>query len=80
MGGSLKRPQHEITLMQIVDTIDGPQASEACVLGFEECTDQMPCALHDLHKPLRQRLRDFLQTTTLADTTASLRIKQASHK
>jgi DNA-binding IscR family transcriptional regulator len=37
----------------------------------------MPCPQHDLFKPIRQRLRAYLSTTTLADTAASLKEKKA---
>jgi Rrf2 family protein len=76
-GFALARPQHEVTLMDIVEAVDGPQSMDACVVGFERCNDQMPCAQHDLYKPIRQRLKDYLRTTTLADMAASLRAKQA---
>jgi Rrf2 family protein len=76
-GFALARAQHEVTLMEIVEAIEGPQLMDACVVGFERCNDQMPCAQHDLYKPIRQRLKDYLRTTTLADMAASLRSKQA---
>jgi Rrf2 family transcriptional regulator, iron-sulfur cluster assembly transcription factor len=76
-GFALARPQHEITLTDIIEAVEGPQLMDKCVIGFERCNDQMPCAQHDLYKPIRQRLTDYLRTTTLADMAASLRSKQA---
>ena len=76
-GFSLARPAHEITLIQIVEAVEGPQAYDRCVVGLERCNDQMPCAQHDLYKPIRQRIKDYLNTTTAADLAASLRAKQA---
>jgi Rrf2 family protein len=76
-GFQLAKPQHEICLIDIVEAIEGPQLLDACVVGLEKCNDQMPCAQHDLYKPIRQRLKDYLQTTTLADLAASLRSKQS---
>jgi Rrf2 family protein len=76
-GFSLARPSHEITLMQIVEAIDGPQVFDRCVVGLEKCNDDMPCPQHDLYKPIRQRLKDYLLTTTLADMAASLKAKVA---
>lgn len=78
-GFSLARPAHEITLMHIVEAVEGPQAYDRCVVGFERCNDNMPCAQHDLYKPIRQRIKDYLNTTTAADLAASLRAKQAWH-
>ena len=76
-GFCLARPPHEITLMHIVEATEGPQAYDRCVVGLERCNDQMPCAQHDLYKPIRQRIKDYLVTTTAADLAASLRAKQA---
>jgi Rrf2 family protein len=75
-GFSLAKPAHQITLMQVVEILEGPM-SDRCVVGLEKCNDHMPCPQHDLYKPIRQRLKDYLNTTTLADLAASLRAKQA---
>src|SRR5436305_6530279 len=46
-GFSLARPAHQITMMQIVEAIDGSETLDRCVVGLEKCTDQMPCPQHD---------------------------------
>jgi Rrf2 family transcriptional regulator, iron-sulfur cluster assembly transcription factor len=74
-GFTLARPAHEITLMHIVEAIEGPQLMDQCVVGLERCNDTMPCPQHDLYKPIRQRLKDYMNTTTVADLAASLRTK-----
>ncbi|CAN5626797.1 Rrf2 family transcriptional regulator [soil metagenome] len=79
-GFALARPMHEITLMHIVEAIEGPAKLDGCVVGLEKCTDATPCPQHDLYKPIRQRLKDYLSTTTLADLAASLKAKQAWHR
>jgi Rrf2 family transcriptional regulator, iron-sulfur cluster assembly transcription factor len=76
-GFSLARAAHEISLLHIVEAIDGAEVLDHCVVGLEKCNDQMPCAQHDLYKPIRQRLKDYMATTTLADLAASLKTKQA---
>ena len=76
-GFALARPAHEINLMHIVEAIEGPQVFDRCVVGLDACNDAMPCPQHDLYKPIRQRLRDYLNTTTLADLAASLKAKQS---
>src|SRR5215212_152689 len=75
-GFSLAHPAHQITLMDILEAIEGPQTTDRCVVGLEKCNDHMPCPQHDLYKPIRQRLKDYLNTTTLADLAASLKSKQ----
>lgn len=77
-GFSLARPAHEITLLQIIEAVDGTSHTDGCVVGLARCDDSMPCPQHDLFKPIRQRLKAYLATTTLADTAASLRDKRAA--
>jgi Rrf2 family iron-sulfur cluster assembly transcriptional regulator len=79
-GFVLARPAPDITLRHIVEALDGPQLLDGCVVGLEKCNDQMPCAQHDLFKPIRQRLRDYLDHTTLSDLAASLKVKAAWRK
>ena len=79
-GFALARPAHEITLMQIIEAVDGQPRFDRCVVGLSACNDTMPCPQHDLYKPIRQRLRDYLDTTTLADMASSLKAKQAWRK
>lgn len=76
-GFAVARPAHQISLMQVVEAMEGPQLLDRCVVGLEKCNDQMPCPQHDLYKPIRQRLKDYLNTTTVADLASSLKAKQA---
>ncbi len=76
-GFTLARPPHDITLMDIVEAIEGPKPLDGCVVGLERCNDDMPCPQHDLYKPIRQRLKDYMTTTTLADLASSLKTKQS---
>ncbi|HWE02615.1 MAG TPA: Rrf2 family transcriptional regulator [Tepidisphaeraceae bacterium] len=75
-GFTLARPTHQISLMQIAQAIEGPGACDGCVLGLSECADPAPCPEHDLYKPIRQRLNDYLSTTTLADLAASVKCRK----
>ena len=75
-GFALARPPHEISLDQIMEAMDGPHRTDQCVVGLTKCTDQMSCPQHDLFKPIRQRLKSYLTSTTLADTSASLKEKK----
>jgi Rrf2 family protein len=75
-GFALARPAHEVSLLQVIEAVDGQSQVEGCVVGLAKCNDHMPCPQHDLFKPIRQRLRSYLATTTLADTAASLKEKK----
>jgi len=74
-GFCLAKPAHEITIMDIVNSLETHDHTDQCVVGLTECNDHMACPQHDLYKPIRQRLKDYLSTTTLADLASSLRSK-----
>ena len=75
-GFRLARTPKNITLMEIVEAIEGPQPLDGCVVGLATCNDSMPCSQHDLYKPVRQKLKDYLNSTTLADMAETLKSKQ----
>ncbi|HLL88608.1 MAG TPA: Rrf2 family transcriptional regulator [Tepidisphaeraceae bacterium] len=76
-GFMLARRPHEINLMHVIEAIEGPLPLDGCVVGLSQCNDAMPCAQHDLYKPIRQRLKDYMNTTTVADLAASLKAKKS---
>jgi Rrf2 family transcriptional regulator, iron-sulfur cluster assembly transcription factor len=76
-GFKLAKPSHEIRMLDILIAMEGEERPLRCVLGFSRCNDAVPCAQHDLYKPIRQRLNDYLTTTTVADLAASLRQKRS---
>lgn len=66
-GYCLNRPPNKITLFQISQSVEKIEKYFGCVLGFEECSDANPCALHTRWAPMRESLVLFLNTTTIAD-------------
>jgi Rrf2 family protein len=76
-GFTLARAAKEISLLDIIEAVDGASPVEGCVVGLARCNDAMPCPQHELFKPIRQRLRSYLSNTTLADTASSLKAKKA---
>jgi Rrf2 family transcriptional regulator, iron-sulfur cluster assembly transcription factor len=79
-GFALDKPAHDILLIDIVHVLEGTDALDRCVVGLTACNDSMPCPQHDLYKPIRQRLKAYLSSTTLADLASSLKSKQSWQK
>jgi len=65
-GVALARPAKEITVLDIIESIDGVSIFSSCILGLQECSDRKPCALHTKWAKERQRLSDIFARTTLA--------------
>ncbi len=75
-GFSLRVPAGEVRLLDIVEALDGLSEYEKCASGLAECSDDMPCPLHDSWKPLRSRIMDYLGRNTIADLARALEQKR----
>jgi Rrf2 family protein len=66
----LARPPEQITLLEIMNAVDGPNYLEGCLLGRAECSDERDCPTHAFWKVTRETIRSELTTHTLADVVA----------
>jgi Rrf2 family protein len=78
-GYYLARPPAEITLGQVVRTLDGPLAPIPCVsqMAYERCVcdDEATCGLRLAMLDVRNAIAGILDQTTLADV--STRVEKA---
>jgi Rrf2 family protein len=75
-GFSLRVDPAEISLMDIVDALDGMAPYQQCASGLAECSDEMPCSMHDSWVALRSRIMDYLGKNTIADLVKALEQKR----
>jgi len=75
-GFALRRAPDDITLLEIVDAIDGLAEYERCPSGITECNDEAPCGMHESWKELRSRIIGYLEGTTISDVARSLQQKR----
>jgi Rrf2 family protein len=75
-GYGLARPPREVSLLMVKAAVDGTRDLDTCAVGLGPCSDEIPCPLHDAFKPIRQAIRRYLESTTLADMTAALARKR----
>ncbi|HSW51249.1 MAG TPA: Rrf2 family transcriptional regulator [Bryobacteraceae bacterium] len=75
-GFTLRHQASEISLMNIVEALDGLGDYEKCASGLAECNDDMPCGMHDSWALLRSRIIEYLKQTSIADIQAALEEKQ----
>ena len=70
-GFALRRRPEQITLLQIVEAIDGTEFLQACVLGFPECSGTHPCAVHGSWGIMRDNIHKMLSTENVAKLASS---------
>lgn len=69
-GFALARSPSDMTLYQIMEAIDKTHNLFECVLGFEQCSAEMACPVHDSLTAIREQLTTCLQAVTVADMAA----------
>ena len=67
-GMKLAKDSKEILLNQIVYAIDGlPSDTDQCVVGLDNCNDDIPCPFHDRWDPIRKQIQEMLASASLYD-------------
>jgi Rrf2 family protein len=71
-GFSLRQAPGDISLLNIVEALDGLADYQKCASGLAECNDEQACGMHDSWKALRSRIMEYLEHTSIADVAAAL--------
>jgi Rrf2 family protein len=67
MGGgvSLARPPEEITLLNIIEAVEGPILLSRCLLRPGTCEHERRCAAHDTWSDIQERFVRDLESVTM---------------
>jgi len=71
-GFRLRQSPAEISMLRIVEAVDGLGRYDRCIGGSPECNDRVPCGMHDSWKALQSRIIDYLGGTSIADLAKAL--------
>lgn len=66
-GFFLGKDAKDIKLIDIVQSIDGLEMFNSCVLGFPGCSHEKPCPVHDKWGRLREDTYTMLSNESLAE-------------
>lgn len=66
-GYTFAKDIHDIFLYDIIDSVEGMEHLNDCVLGFNECSCTNPCAMHDDWIIIREKLNKVFNQTKLSD-------------
>mgnify|MGYP003610045414 CR=1 FL=1 len=69
-GVALARSAGKITLLEVVNSLEGKDLFRRCVLGLARCGDRRPCPLHETWARHREDLQRHLGETKLDDLAA----------
>jgi Rrf2 family iron-sulfur cluster assembly transcriptional regulator len=72
-GFCLKKQAMDISLMDIVEIIDGTDIFDQCVIRTTKCSYDAPCSLHDKIAPLRSEMKSLFLTESVADLVEEFR-------
>jgi Rrf2 family protein len=72
-GYRLRRPADEISVLDVVRSVEGPEPETRCVLHERACSHAGPCPLHDAVRRAAQAYLEELRRETLADVVARFR-------
>ncbi|MEQ1945842.1 MAG: Rrf2 family transcriptional regulator [Bryobacteraceae bacterium] len=71
-GFRLAIPADEITMLRVVEAMDGAGRFDRCIGGHSECNNKVACGMHDSWTELRSRIIDYLGGTTIAALAKAL--------
>lgn len=67
-GVALARPAQTISLLDVVEALDGPNWFPPCLLGLDDCFDLSACPTDEFWTKERGRIEAELRRLTIADT------------
>ncbi len=70
-GYRIAKPLTEIRLEQIVDTVEGLETYDRCILGFERCDEDNPCPMHEFWAGPKESIQQMMVDVTLAEMVKS---------
>ncbi len=71
-GFYLSEENLQCPLREVIETIDGRDVFDGCIIGLPSCSDMNPCPLHDLAKEHKSRLNAILNSTNIRDLSAEI--------
>jgi Rrf2 family protein len=69
-GFRLARAPQDISLFDVIEPIEHVSRWSGCILGWSECSEADPCAVHGRWKTVRDTYLRMLQRTTVAELVA----------
>ena len=66
-GIYLTRPPDQISLLEIIEAIEGQDFIAECMLGLDDCSTPCLCPTHEIWQRVRGEIKEGLRQSNLAD-------------
>lgn len=66
-GVQLFRPPEQISLRDVIESIDGNGLFNDCVMGLPKCGEDHPCPLHSKWSEVQSKIREISEQTSFLD-------------
>ena len=66
-GFLLGRPASQITLLQVVEAVEGPINPNRCLIGEGSCDRSAECTVHPVWRKIQSEIANILDGVTLED-------------
>lgn len=77
-GYQLARPADAISLIEVIEALDGPQLSDCCLLSMGDCPNQSTCGVRSLLGEAELTFYRFFQEHTVASLAARMDFPDAA--
>ena len=77
-GYALTKDPNVISLLEVIQAVDGEETFEGCIMGLEECNAEKPCPLHAVWTNAKGGLMNQLEARTLMDLIDTVRKRAES--
>jgi len=71
-GVTLARNATDISILDVVEAIDGKKIFQECLLGLPGCSIEKPCPLHSMWGQTREELRRNLSASRLSELAGEI--------
>jgi Rrf2 family transcriptional regulator, iron-sulfur cluster assembly transcription factor len=76
-GFSLGKPAKDISLMKIVDIIDGEDNFNTCLISLHSCSkEEKNCPVHDKYAPIREQVKQLFIFENIAELVENIKQNQ----
>ncbi len=72
-GVAFARSPESITVLDVVEVLEGGELFDACLLGLPGCGSSDPCPLHERWAPVREAMHEQFEQTTIASMAQQVR-------